>query len=134
MQFSWQSNLLGERGRKCSLDGQRNVQFYRPSNEKKDETQSPLYAPKNSVSFLANAHDAVLQVGEGLSAVSFVKRRYEYAKTATFKSTAGIALLDALNSLKRRCRWNNCSKSFKTRFSTTSIPNFFHEDRSTLIF
>ena len=100
-QFSWQNPVVGERGRKCSLDGQRNVQFYRIPADKKnfDETSAPLYAQRGSVYCNKNFPFAVLQPGEGLSAVSFVKRRYQHEKTEAFKSTAEIALLDALNFL-----------------------------------
>src|SRR5699024_3429257 len=43
-----------------------------------------------------------LEVGEGLSAVSFVKRKYSYDEKAPFKSTTEIALLDAVNDLDRK--------------------------------
>lgn len=100
-QYSWQDELTGEQGRKCNLDGQRNVQFYRPKNGKdRSEISSPLYSTPNGV-FISTTqfHEAILQPGEGLSAVSFVKRRYQYTLTSKFKSTAEIALLDALTFL-----------------------------------
>ena len=101
-QYSWQNNITGEQGRKCSLDGQRNVQFYNPNNGKdQSEPSSPLYSTPGGVFISTRLPDAALQPGEGLSAVSFAKRRYKYAETKTFKSTAEIALLDALNELEK---------------------------------
>jgi CRISPR-associated protein Cmr2 len=93
-----------ETGRKCSVDGVRNVRFYRPlpseSNTKK-LMDSKLFQPDDgqSVALLDDPRafrplPAVLQPGEGLSAVSFVKRRFEADKVDAFESTAAIALMD----------------------------------------
>lgn len=101
-QYRWQNGNSGERGRKCSLDGQRNVQFYRPRNEKdRSETGSPLYSTVGSVYVSNQLPEAnILQPGEGVSAVSFAKRRFKYGEIDGFPSTAEIALLDALTFLK----------------------------------
>lgn len=99
-QYSWQEGMSGEQGRKCSLDGQRNVAFYRPKNGfDRSETGSPLYSTPGSVCISSQFPEALLQPGEGLSAVSFVKRRYLHSQTNSFKSTAEIALMDALKFL-----------------------------------
>lgn len=99
-QYSWQGENIGEQGRKCSLDGQRNVLFYKPKNGfDRSETGSPLYSTPGGVYISSHLPEAVLQSGEGLSAVSFVKRRYLYSQTQSFKSTAEIALVDALKFL-----------------------------------
>lgn len=96
-QYGWQNDIVGERGRKCSLDGQRNVQFYRPRAEQIQVTHPPLYSTEGGVYVKEYFFRAeVLQRGEGLSAVNFVKRKY--ARTA-FDSTAEIALMDVLNKL-----------------------------------
>ncbi|MDZ4709994.1 MAG: type III-B CRISPR-associated protein Cas10/Cmr2 [Saprospiraceae bacterium] len=98
-QFRWQEGIVGERGRKCNLDGQRNVQFYQSrSNSPINLEGSPLYTTPGAVDPKQKYQENVLARGEGLSAVSFLKRHYE---TNTFKSTAEIALLDALNSLEK---------------------------------
>ena len=55
-QFNYQSGL-GEKGRKCSLDGERNVKFYR-LNENENETEvliKKLYATKVEVSIIENS-------------------------------------------------------------------------------
>lgn len=101
-QYSWQDGRTGEQGRKCSLDGHRNVQFYRPKNSvgRIDASGSPLYSTQGSVytshQFPSNV---ILQQGEGLSAVSFTKRRYSPKNAPNFESTAEIALMDVLSKL-----------------------------------
>jgi CRISPR-associated protein Cmr2 len=108
-QFNWQDGILGEQGRKCSLDGHRNVQFYRPkTNESVAETYSPLYSTKGGVYIKKHFPDAVLQLGEGLSAVSYVKRRYQQGRTKGFKSTSEIALLDVLQKVQDLTELKTC--------------------------
>ncbi|MCB9293458.1 MAG: type III-B CRISPR-associated protein Cas10/Cmr2 [Lewinellaceae bacterium] len=74
----------GEAGRKCSIDGKNNALFYRKNGRRK-----PAY--------LENATELerfVLNPGEGLSAVSLVKRFYLEGKNKeTFPSTAEVALM-----------------------------------------
>ncbi|HMP26272.1 MAG TPA: type III-B CRISPR-associated protein Cas10/Cmr2, partial [Saprospiraceae bacterium] len=96
-----------EIGRKCSVDGQRNVKFYRRSQgqqflgeDRIKETH--LFATDNEiVDYEDNQNLALLQPGEGLSAVSLIKRAYreKYNENEQqkgkdeFESTADIALL-----------------------------------------
>ncbi len=97
--------ITGETGRKCSVDGQRNVKFYRRSaNQDKwgdiriQETH--LFGKDNVIiDFEDNGIPlAVLQPGEGLSGVSFVKRGYrENGNNEEFPSTADIALLKSIH-------------------------------------
>ncbi len=100
-QYGWQDGNKGEQGRKCSLDGQRNVLFYKSKNGfDRSETGSPLYSTPRSVYISQQFPPGVnLQPGEGLSAVSFIKRRYRPANAPDFESTAEIALMDVLSKL-----------------------------------
>jgi hypothetical protein len=93
-QFDYNNSDIGERGRKCNLDGYRNVKFFR--------SEGKHYAMNETVQVIeGNAlyPNSLIQNGEGLSAVSFVKRSYGWKSDEEFKSTAEIALLDALNFL-----------------------------------
>jgi CRISPR-associated protein Cmr2 len=91
----------GEKGRKCSLDGERNVKFYRPSDKEwenlsktrrwklfnEEEEEVRLIADKDGIGM------KVIAPGEGLSAVSFVKRQNEgedFAPTAFFAASEFI--------------------------------------------
>ena len=99
-QFNYQTEL-GEKGRKCSVDGERNVKFYRlgESEKESDVLAKKLFAPTNEVCI--NPYNngkfplSELQPGEGISAVSMAKRQYE----GSFKSTADIAMLHVTNYL-----------------------------------
>ncbi|GAK61610.1 CRISPR-associated protein, Crm2 family [Candidatus Vecturithrix granuli] len=110
---------LPETGRKCAICGERNVKFYR-KNENDDRiekgTQSNILKQRklftNDVHVVGYKHNRefspkILQPGEGLCAVCFMKRgaetyfaalpeenRVEY--NPDFPSTPDIALLDAL--------------------------------------
>lgn len=98
--------LREETGRKCIVDGELNVKVYRHLSEKEEKNGLPkkLYQAGNEVALvdyqlkknspLAPAH---IQPGEGMSAVSFTKRRYSPQKITSFDSTAAIALLDLLH-------------------------------------
>ncbi len=93
---------IGEQGRKCSLDGERNALFYR----KTERGQKPSFIENGTL-----VHGNQLNPGEGLSAVSFVKRFY-YAPAHdpahdlsrglykdSFPSTAKIALMNSLSKV-----------------------------------
>jgi CRISPR-associated protein Cmr2 len=104
-QFNYQGQL-GEKGRKCSLDGERNVKFYRLlENEKEsDILAKKLFVSKDEVSIVAYAdenkfHFSKLQAGEGLSAVSMAKRLFKDTDTESFRSTADIAMLYSIRYL-----------------------------------
>jgi len=102
---------LEETGRKCSICGERNVKFYRKT---RDESKSGKNVYKKLFSrdvriFEYNEFKNVelkhLQPGEGLCGVCFTKRVAEkyFADgfEKDFPSTAKIALLDALDELKK---------------------------------
>ena len=118
--------IYGEVGRKCSLNGQYNVKYYRRSErEQKDFCtskndnhllESKLFIPLNEV-HIFNYRDEetnnsiveyVLQPGEGLSAISFLKRWYDRKKEnpskMIFEATADIALLHTINELKNNVK------------------------------
>lgn len=78
---------IGEKGRKCSIDGERNAIIYRENSEKKKP-------------FALSSHKTTnykLDEGEALSAVSYTKRAY---KAESFPSTASIALMHVHHVLK----------------------------------
>ncbi|MFN4254815.1 MAG: type III-B CRISPR-associated protein Cas10/Cmr2 [Saprospiraceae bacterium] len=129
-QFNWQNDVeAGERGRKCSLDGQRNVQFYRPKNGQKIRaTDSPLFSTEGGVC-IQDFPSKVLQPGEGLSAVSFVKRKYE--RNGAFDSTAEIALLDALNSLEKDTAGSILLREYRTQMFSEFNAQLFYKDSLT---
>ncbi|MEM7374526.1 MAG: type III-B CRISPR-associated protein Cas10/Cmr2 [Bacteroidota bacterium] len=138
-QFTYQTaegrTILGEQGRKCSIDGIRNVKFYRIGatewNKHKlaiakgtqiDHTKVPaseiisriahrkfyLKDPSH-IKFISpeRQKDKVsigqLEPGEGISAVSFLKRHYQWQSETIdggFPSTAKVALMDWLHQLQ----------------------------------
>lgn len=95
---------FAEKGRKCDLNGIYNVKIYRKTAE--EEQKSLSYIKKNKLfaddNFIIDAkYNSItpkqLQVGEGLSAISFLKRLYR--KENNFPSTAKIALLNLLDKV-----------------------------------
>jgi CRISPR-associated protein Cmr2 len=105
-----QFQQLPEGGRKCSLDGERNVKVYRlnDNEEKVKVLERKLFQEKGDVHIIKNNSNiplSLLSQGEGLSAVSFVKRDFD---TRNFPSTAKIALMDTLNSI-----WKNGDEGIK---------------------
>lgn len=96
--------VYGERGRKCSLDGERNVKFYRlGEKDSKKEISKKLFVNNDSEFKIIEAHDGidmkVVASGEGLSGVSWVKRNY--AKSNDFKPTAYFAAANFLHKVKQ---------------------------------
>jgi CRISPR-associated protein Cmr2 len=119
---------FSEKGRKCAVNGEYNVKFYRLSlkdNEnasnriKRDKNYSPSISEikndiclnklfiddVNSVYIIEEGEDKKrdkismkhLQNGEGICAITFLKRLYKDKEFDSFPSTAKIALLDTLN-------------------------------------
>lgn len=84
--------------RKCSLDGERNALYYRPSASNKiaqvREVQDKHL--QNGAVLLTN--NQLLDVGEGLSAVSLIKRFYSRGRD--FPSTPRIALLNVIRDIE----------------------------------
>ncbi len=98
-----------EKGRKCSLDGERNVIFYRKTPKQQEEKTNddlqngnPLFSTDNIV-FNYNDEDSIiklrhLQPGEGLSAVSMLKRFQDF-DSGDFPDTAEFALADTMHQV-----------------------------------
>ncbi|GER94325.1 type III-B CRISPR-associated protein Cas10/Cmr2 [hot springs metagenome] len=101
-----------ERGRKCSICGERNVKFYRMAENEKDIERikklklfsNDVYAVKNSD--YRELGPRYLQAGEGLCGVCFTKRGLDRAGIpeykAKFPSTSKIALFDAFKQLREK--------------------------------
>lgn len=111
-QFNYQTEL-GEKGRKCSLDGERNVKFYRLTEQEQREKDgkvdnknaqsvfdNKLFSDSEQVFINPNVGGKFplkkLQPGEGLSAVSMVKRDFD---TKIYLSTADIAMFHVVKNL-----------------------------------
>ncbi len=100
-----------EKGRKCSLNGEYNVKFYRKnerdihkSTAKKTWKERKFLFDEDIVYYETqpNGNNVTLkhiQEGEGLCAVSFAKRLYKTDKIESFPSVAYIALKDTLKQL-----------------------------------
>ncbi len=82
-----------EQGRKCSLDGQNNALFF-----------SHLYHKPNYTNSAVQVYSGNFKKGEGLSAVSMLKRNYSDSNNSSdkFSSTAQIALLQNEKDLKEQ--------------------------------
>lgn len=103
---------LGERGRKCSVDGINNALFYRNRNGEDDNPPYDLFEGAQLLnSFYLNA-------GEGLSAVSFVKRFYP--NLLSFPATAEVALMYDEASLPREEK--EVLDCFKQLFKVDEVP------------
>ena len=96
---------LEETGRKCSLDGRYNALFYKPRTNGKQ----PAFIEKKYNGLgdpIELQHDPRIQAGEGLSAISFIKRFLKEANSlfspdfsyqSNFPSTARVSLLHILS-------------------------------------
>ena len=91
-QFSYK-NILGEQGRKCSLDGERNALFFGRSTL---DRYTKEWNPRATT-----LSQSIIDANEGLSAVSFMKRFYREGYFQQFPSTARIALLQSLQKMTR---------------------------------
>ena len=88
--FTQLGNREGERGRKCSICGERNVTIY----------QNPLPMLKEQIDSDKPKKDKIAQKQEGLCGVCYIKRRYGKDR-ARFESTADIALINIFNELDK---------------------------------
>jgi len=101
------NNFTEEPGRKCALNGEYNVKFYRKSEKEKNRSKEQLVKSKifNENLLLVEKDDTntislrQLAEGEGLSAISFLKRVYRKDEIESFPSTARVALLDMLDKI-----------------------------------
>jgi CRISPR-associated protein Cmr2 len=128
-------NNQGERGRKCSLDGQRNIMFYRKNERQRKEDdgiieQKYLFS-RTGQSLILGYDDfdelpvKYLQPGEGLSAVSFVKRYYK-GDDFSFESTADISLLNVIDYWKTHHKEQ--LNAYKEHFKSNFNAQLFYED------
>lgn len=95
-QYTYDS--IGEKGRKCSIDGERNAIIYRENPEKKKPFALSSQAKPTNYKFdEGEDFNFKLDEGEALSAVSYTKRAYQ---VKYFPSTASIALMHVHHILK----------------------------------
>jgi len=100
-----------EKGRKCSVCGERNVKFYRRGQKEHQDEKTLKERKLFSEDVVVIKEDRgiplrYLQLGEGLCGPCFIKRCLDRAGIedyeASFPSTAEIALFDALTQLKQK--------------------------------
>jgi CRISPR-associated protein Cmr2 len=89
-QYDYNKSEIGERGRKCSLDGERNALFYGEGTNKNYLGQGQIVTKGG---FWLNQN-------EGLSAVSFTKRGYAEKGKPEFPSTAEVAIMNRIQGKK----------------------------------
>ncbi|WP_027003418.1 type III-B CRISPR-associated protein Cas10/Cmr2 [Hugenholtzia roseola] len=125
---------LEEKGRKCSLNGELNVKFYRLTDKEKEsevkKEDKKLFTKEVCVvgykdSKKINLED--LQAGEGLCAISFLKRVWKI-KESSFPSVSEIALMNVINQLKET-READVLSSIKLIAAINE--QFFYEDALT---
>lgn len=101
-----------ERGRKCSICGERNVKFYRMTETEKDKSGVKARKLFSEDVFIVGSRDSrslpprYLQAGEGLCGICFTKRCIDSINIsgyeARFPSTSKIALFEAFKHLKEK--------------------------------
>ncbi|QQS27997.1 MAG: type III-B CRISPR-associated protein Cas10/Cmr2 [Sphingobacteriales bacterium] len=137
-QFEYQGQI-GEKGRKCILDGERNVKFYRLS-ENETETNvlhRKLYVDSAEVKIFGNADENVitylkLQAGEGLSAVSMAKRLFkETTRPKEFESTADIAIMHTIEEVKKYPEGVKLLDAFKSIGEKMNAQLYYEENHTT---
>lgn len=100
------SGTIGELGRKCNVDGERNVKFYRSLENDLDEDKllsKKLFVKQDEVLFIQNnVPKKYIAHGEGLSAVSMLKRSFlKEDKNHSFPSSTEIAIYNSLESIHK---------------------------------
>lgn len=100
-------------GRKCTLDGERNALYYRPLalSEAEAEKERRGKFLQEGTEMLPKSQ--ILDIGEGLSAVSLVKRYY--AKGEKFPSIPRIALMNVISRIEGSDHGQNFAKYFYKR-------------------
>lgn len=112
--------------RKCSLDGERNALFYRKTANK----GKPAFIQDGSQVITREQH--LLNPGEGLSAVSFVKRFYETIPGQGFPSTAKISLSHALAKIRADSKDIEVLDAFEQLFEKETFDEqLYYEDNLT---
>jgi CRISPR-associated protein Cmr2 len=93
-----------EQGRKCSLSGEQNALVIYKSKNLPAFTYDIAEDNKTKIPKVAQVTNPNINEGEGLSAISYIKRFYPFRKDKDkkeFDSTADIALLHTLTELKK---------------------------------
>jgi len=93
-----------EQGRKCSLSGEQNALVIYKSKNLPAFTYDIAEDNKTKIPKVAQVINPNINEGEGLSAISYIKRFYPFQKDKDkkeFDSTADIALLHTLTELKK---------------------------------
>lgn len=94
-QFAY-ADTLGEAGRKCNLDGERNALFFGAKAFKTYKTHKQW----NKGAKKLTASNIFIAENEGLSAVSYLKRFYDHKKKiSSFPSTTSIVLMEAIRHI-----------------------------------
>ncbi|MEZ4851048.1 MAG: type III-B CRISPR-associated protein Cas10/Cmr2 [Bacteroidia bacterium] len=88
-QFSY-AGILGEKGRKCSVDGVNNSLFFKA---RQNDLSDPTFQSEESIELKRFDFNP----GEGLSAISFLKRMF-FSEDA-FPSTAEVGLMEDMKKL-----------------------------------
>ena len=113
---------FAEKGRKCDLNGVYNVKIYRKTTEEEKEKKScdyikkyKLFAPDNFIikSDFYSISPKQLQAGEGLSAISFLKRLYRVKNN--FPSTAEISQYNLFTNKEIKAlieKYQKCFENF----------------------
>ena len=142
-QMENEETVYGERGRKCSLDGERNVKFYRMgSTDKNGEgyaVERKLFLRNKDEVAIIRDRDGVgmgdLPPGEGLSAVSWVKRRYtpegKESEFESFQSTAMIAALHFEDQANMHPALGQKYELFRSCFKKTWDAQLLFEENHT---
>lgn len=112
-----------ETGRKCIVDGRRNVKFYRETEDNEiskfydSEILKKLYQKDSEVKILGpdckkTLSIGQLQKGEGISAVTLRKRLHKNEES--FPSTAKVALMHIFEEFEKEgCKKKDAFKTFK---------------------
>jgi CRISPR-associated protein Cmr2 len=123
-QKSWNKSVNEEFGRKCSLDGTRNALFYRP---KEDGKGIASRVTENAIKI----NDDSLKINEGVSAISYLKRKY--GKAQNFPSTSKIALLDILENYRITTSHELFKKNDQLYFEENISNSYFEKSDYNLM-
>ncbi|MDX2305773.1 MAG: type III-B CRISPR-associated protein Cas10/Cmr2 [Microscillaceae bacterium] len=115
---------LAEKGRKCSINGELNVKFYRKTedetkkgkdvkgdNEKLFHSDALVVGNKD----FSKIEQDELQAGEGLCAVSFLKRKWNI-RESSFPSVAHITLLNEISQFESAEKKKQCFEDYQNIF------------------
>lgn len=110
-------NGLGEAGRKCSIDGERNAIIYRENVNDNGIKTKPFALCRE-----AHSTNFKLEEGEAISAVSYAKRAYESKQE--FPSTSSVALMHVRQGMKH----DNDGRELYEKISSWNDQLFYKEN------